>query len=200
MKFVFSSAIFAAAALVTSASANCTERGNSAASDVMSGYGCIPATTGQDTSSSTSCDDPDHAETICNEFISINYDSWCEGLGVPQKVLQNQCWYQVRENEESGAKEEAGFREDGGHEEDEDVPVQAVNAYLVREDGREEKDAEDVPVLADTYLRGRRKPKKSNKGGGDRFQPHSGGGGFCHRDYCTCCGVTPHSPNYPVYR
>ena len=94
MKLVFSSAIFAAAA-VTSASATCAKRGNNAASNIMGDNGCFPDPT-DGASSSDDCNDPDRAVTACDTFISINYDEWCYGGFPSLSSLQDQCWESVQ--------------------------------------------------------------------------------------------------------
>jgi len=127
MKLVFSSAIFASA--VTSASATCAIRGNNAASIIMGENGCFPDPT-NGALSSDDCNNPNRAAAICERFISINYDEWCYGGFPSLSSLQDQCWDRV----------------------------QMLEVESVGEDDEEEKDmdAEDAPVLADSYLRARR--------------------------------------------
>ncbi|EJK62430.1 hypothetical protein THAOC_16959 [Thalassiosira oceanica] len=125
MKLIISSAF--AAALVSSASANCVDIGNSAAGEVMMANGCFP--TALPNTSGASCNDTPYAIEVCKIFIDREFTTWCSNVSVNKRRLKNQCANYVLQSEESGAEEEVVFSEDSGDNEDEDAPVPAVDTY-----------------------------------------------------------------------
>ena len=78
-----------AAALVTSASADCIDVGNSAASMVMFAAGCSPPNTRN--TSSGSCDDHPSVIEACKIYIDREFSSWCNNVPANKRQLKDQC-------------------------------------------------------------------------------------------------------------
>ena len=123
----------------------------------MGENGCFPDPT-NGALSSDDCNNPNRAAAICERFISINYDEWCYGGFPSLSSLQDQCWDRVQMLEvESGKQKECSAPSPV-------FPTRLCSPHLsfhtiqFGEDDEEEKDmdAEDAPVLADSYLRARR--------------------------------------------